>query len=178
MLNLEELKIVRDTDLSNIRNYVTEQHFQWLTAKNDHYTLLAFLSSKINNSVIYDIGTYRGMSAIALSVNKTNKIVSYDIANFLEIAVPPNIEFKIGNCYDDPDMANSPLILLDVDPHDGIFEPQFVSWLKENNFKGWLLLDDIHLNPAMEKFWNDIDLEKYDLTDVGHYSGTGLVVFK
>jgi hypothetical protein len=40
------------------------------------------------------------------------------------------------------------------------------------------MLDDIHLNDDMKLFWNNITEEKYDLTSIGHWSGTGLVVFK
>lgn len=177
MLNLEELKNVKDVDLSYTYEYVTSQHYQWLTADKEHYKLLAYLSSKMDNTVIYDIGTYRGLSAVAMAANKTNKVISYDIVDLVEITSPKNVEFKVGNCYEDEGLAKAPLILLDVDPHDGVFEPQFIKWLKENNFKGLLVLDDIHLNEGMEKFWNDIDLEKYDVTEFGHYSGTGIVVF-
>jgi hypothetical protein len=45
------------------------------------------------------------------------------------------------------------------------------------NFKGRLFLDDIHLNPAMKCFWNSISETKADITDIGHWSGSGLVDF-
>ena len=48
-----------------------------------------------------------------------------------------------------------------------------------------LILDDILPNwpviipgadpIAMNKWWNEISEEKYDVSDIGHYSGTGIV---
>jgi hypothetical protein len=40
------------------------------------------------------------------------------------------------------------------------------------------MLDDIHLNEAMINYWNSFTEEKYDLTNIGHWSGTGMVIFE
>jgi hypothetical protein len=45
-------------------------------------------------------------------------------------------------------------------------------------YTGYLLLDDIHLNFEMERFWGSITKEKYDITNIGHLTGTGVVYFK
>ena len=66
--------------------------------------------------------------------------------------------------------------MLDTD-HDGPFEYKSYNYLKEINWEGYLLLDDIHLNNVMREFWNHIDNEKHDITSIGHWSGTGLVIF-
>ena len=87
------------------------------------------------------------------------------------------MEFKVGNCYHDENLLSSPFICLDVDPHDGQFEPKFIKWLVENSYKGVLILDDVHLNPPMQKFWNEVTLSKHDITEFGHFSGTGVVLF-
>ena len=53
-----------------------------------------------------------------------------------------------------------------------------ISKLIEMDFKGILLLDDIHLNPEMQSFWDWIPVgRKVDLTRLGHHSGTGAVLF-
>ena len=74
-----------------------------------------------------------------------------------------------------PEFTSSNLIFLDG-PKDGVFEqkivPQLIQLLQGSGV--WLLLDDIHLR-AMEPCWNDIKNEKYDLSLIGHTSGTGLV---
>jgi hypothetical protein len=44
-------------------------------------------------------------------------------------------------------------------------------------YKGYLLLDDVFLNKEMVEFWNLIELDKQDLTNLGHATGTGVVYF-
>jgi hypothetical protein len=39
------------------------------------------------------------------------------------------------------------------------------------------MFDDIYLNAEMTNFWNGLQNEKYDLTKVGHWSGTGIAIF-
>lgn len=149
-------------------------------AGQDHYRLLTFISNYFNNKILLDIGTNKGTSAYALSLNKNNKVYSFDIENLVSLNVKPdNIEFIIDDCtkkqYENL-IKNCNFIFLDTF-HDGIFEKKFVNHLKNLNWSGCLLLDDIHLNSEMIDFWNWIDAEKHDVSHVGHYSGTGLVIF-
>lgn len=143
----------------------------------EHYKLLAYISRKLNNALIFDIGTNFGGSALALADNLNNKVITYDIIplNGIKDDVP-NIEIRIGNALDDRRLLSSDVILLDT-MHDGVFENEVFNFLKQNNFGGILLLDDIHMNVQMETFWQSIDVKKFDLTKVGHLTGTGLVDF-
>lgn len=157
----------------------TESDYNFMCDENEHYMLLKHLSYEYNNTTIFDLGSYKGFSAIALSSNPTNKIVSYDIGCFLDIGNrPENVEYRIGNFFTEPDILQSPLIMFDVDPHDGKIEVEFFEWLSKNNYKGKVILDDIHLNPEMRNFWKNIKQERIDLTEFGHWSGTGMVIFK
>ena len=47
--------------------------------EGEHYNLLSYISNKINNGIIVDIGTHRGYSSLAFSINPSNKIYTYDI---------------------------------------------------------------------------------------------------
>jgi hypothetical protein len=144
----------------------------------EHYRLLMYVSTLFNNQILFDVGTNKCMSALALSFNKTNKIKTYDIVKLLpENPIVDNIEYIIGDSTKDDDLNKCPLIFLDVD-HDGTYENIFYSHLKSINWSGILILDDIHLNDEMKKFWNQIEEEKYDITPIGHWSGTGLVFFE
>ena len=78
------------------------------------------------------------------------------------------------------------LILLDTFhwPDTKLFEREYFDRLVKMGFKGILLLDDIHLNPEMEKWWKELQDSAgrlgyiaYDVTNVGHFSGTGLLDF-
>jgi hypothetical protein len=146
-------------------------------ADKEHYTLLSMVSKEYNNTVLYDIGSYKGLSAIALSSNKSNLVVSYDIEYLLKVNRPDNVEFRIGNFYNDKQLLNSPLIMFDIDPHDGLQEKEFVRYLTSNNYKGSVIFDDIHLNDGMKDFWNSVTQQKQDYTKLGHWSGTGVVHF-
>ena len=76
-LNLNEFQKL--DEISKYSNWVSEFGKNWFLEVKEHYKLLAYLSSFFNNETIVDIGTYRGLSALALSYNSSNKIITYDI---------------------------------------------------------------------------------------------------
>jgi hypothetical protein len=39
------------------------------------------------------------------------------------------------------------------------------------------MFDDIHLNNEMSYFWNALKNEKYDITEIGHHTGTGIAIY-
>lgn len=80
------------------------------------------------------------------------------------------------------------LIVLDTfhKPYSVPFEREFLDRLvsTEPKFEGMLLLDDIHFNREMEQWWHEIEAnaekwgyKPYDLSTIGHHSGTGLLDF-
>lgn len=175
-------------NLSHLYPYTEWTHCPWFRdgVGREHYKLLAYLSTQCESGeTIYDIGTYMGLSALALAYNPNVHVVTYDIVDNLPadkktIRQYPNITYKIADCTSKDEIveiAKAPIVLLDVDPHDGVQEPKIFSALVENGFRGLLFLDDIHLNEGMRNWWNSIPYKKYDLTKYGHYSGTGVVVF-
>jgi hypothetical protein len=181
-LNKEEIKIINLEALSSIiienefKNYFLDE------PGNEHYKLLAWFSQQYNGQTIIDIGTYKGCSALAMSYNPKVNVKSFDIRLELKrlFSYPGNIEFIIDDITKEEYkkiIMSSPFILLDTD-HDGPFENKFYQYLKQIEWKGTLLLDDIRLNQPMKNFWKLITEEKYDITEVGHHSGTGLVIFK
>ena len=143
----------------------------------EHYRLLCVLSTWFNNTTIYELGTWIGAGTICLAYNKTNKVVSYDIEYRVDLERQPNMEFRIGDYKSDPELLKSPFIFIDVS-HDGKLEREIYKYLCDNNYKGLTVWDDIHLNPEMRSFWNDVTHEKRDITRYGHYSGTGIIFFE
>lgn len=181
-LNYDEInKLNLNLFIENIASNQQYKNFFLGNAGQEHYKLLAFFSMLYDNSVILDVGTNRGFSSLSLSYNKSNQVHSFDLYELKELLNPPeNIKYYIDNVmkkmYKDLILSAS-FILLDTF-HDGIFEDNFYKYLIEINYVGVLLLDDIFLNNEMKKFWNSITHEKYDITNLGHWSGTGLVIFK
>lgn len=154
---------------------------------NEHYRLLSHLSMQFNNSTIIDIGTHRGSSALALSYNPTNTVYSFDIMDKVTnqfIRKRENIRFSLDNLFEDPSkweatIMSAAFIFLDVDPHNGTMEMDMYNYLKRIGYKGFVVCDDIwYFKKMRDNFWYKIpDEERYDVTHLGHWSGTGIFTF-
>jgi hypothetical protein len=153
-------------------------------AGEEHYKLLYWLSHQIHNSIIFDIGTHLGSSAALLAANKTNKVLSFDIVKKGHLPKVSNVMYCVQDLTNPLErngweeiLLQSPLIFLDIDPHEGKREYTFYQWLKEKEYKGLLVCDDIVRFADMRtNFWDKIpDVEKYDCTHLGHVSGTGII---
>jgi predicted O-methyltransferase YrrM len=149
-------------------------------AGQTEYKLYSYLSYLIDSPIVLDIGTLFGGSALALSTNLGSDIISYDLMS-IETHEPDalkksNIELRVANFMeDDIEYGLVNLIVIDVDPHDGLQEPPMVEFIVNQGFEGLILLDDIHLSPEMEQMWNNFEYEKHDATQIGHFSGTGIL---
>ncbi len=174
---------------SKFSSYVPLTHHEFYQKSGkEHYRLLSYFSTFFNNSVIFDIGTHEGKSALALSYNETNKVISFDILSKFKgnIESKSNVEFHIENIFYKTNLdkwkeklLSSPLIFIDIAPHDGFLEYDMVMWLKEHDYKGIIILDDIWYYRDMRiNLWYKIEPEyRYDVTEFGHWAGTGLVIF-
>jgi hypothetical protein len=176
----EELDNIDLFPYSQRINSLEYQGYFMSKSGQEHYRLLAYISQNDNLIDILDIGTLKGCSALAFSVNQSNKIRSFNIGNEFDLnLIPENSEFFIDDILKDEYkdiILGSKYIMLDT-YHDGTFEKEFVDYLISIGYKGYLLLDDIHLNFEMERFWGSITKEKYDITSIGHSTGTGVVYF-
>ncbi len=189
-------------------NAILQSSYKAYGSDIEHYcAILAHLSTYFNDSIIVDMGTHTGNSAAALSYNKSNKVYTFDITPTEEAAELfkkdeyKNIIYIIGNCIENnwygqplgPFSTNlseplksekeiflsSELIFLDIDPHDGVQEPQVLDFLITNNWKGIMVCDDIgHQHPPMHDWWNSIELPTYTIRNkYAAFKGTGIIVF-
>jgi len=173
--------------LSFSENYESEEFFD--KPGRNHYYLLAYLSTLFNNSNIIDIGTHLGKSSLALSYNKTNVVHTFNIEDQIKnskIKDRQNIQFHIENILEDSIqekwydiIINTPIIVFDIEPHNGSYEYEFYKYLMSIGYQGIVVWDDIwYFKEMRDNFWylipNDI---KYDLTLIGHWSGTGITCF-
>jgi predicted O-methyltransferase YrrM len=144
---------------------------------------LTYISNTLNGNTILDIGTFNGWSSIALATNKNNRVISFDVLQQHCVASiqESNIEYRVQNILDDSTNEElilcCPFILLDT-YHDGTFENEFLHRVVSIGYKGLVMFDDIYLNDSMKSFWNNISLPKHDVTNIGHASGSGIVVFE
>lgn len=176
---VEYKKEIEAIDLAEISKHANNT--RWLLDYSDYYyRLLALLSTQFNDQVLFDVGTFEGNSALTLSYGN-NKVVSYDVGDYRNLkSSPPNIEFVIGDFRNDERLMSSPLIYIDVSPHDGIQEKEFHEFFVKSGYKGIIVWDDIHFGQGMKNWWdniNDQNVLKLDVTSVGHHSGTGITIY-
>lgn len=170
-------------DMTKIADFIkSEEHKNYFleTSGKEHYRLLSYISLQNDNNKFIDIGTFKGCSAVAMSINPKSLVDSFNLYDEIDLNhKPESINFYIDDVtkpeYQEK-ILNSNYIFLDTF-HDGIFEQEFLDYLESINYKGVLILDDIHYFEPMTRFWHSINKEKYDITNIGHWSGTGLVYF-
>lgn len=171
---------VKQLDVGHLRDLSLNSN-DWLPAGQSEYRFYAYMSTWFNNTTILDIGTRTGGSALALSYNPNNKVRSYDLVEQGASNIKKeNITWNIGDFMEDEDIDwdNVSIVMIDVDPHDGSQERVMMDWLREKGWKGILMHDDIGPGwPDIQLMWDEIPEEKFDVTEIAHMSGTGIVNF-
>lgn len=184
-------KQIEEVDLSSLFPYLSwnGQFLQYFKEGpgQEPYKLLAYIS-KHSRGVVSDVGTQNGSSALALSLNPEVQVETYDKfklipdsnSGTITINDRPNIKYRIlsGQSVINR-IANSSVAYLDINTADGQEEIKFITKLQELGFKGLMILDDIHLNDTMKNVWTNVPnkLKKVDVTELGHWSGTGIIVY-
>lgn len=158
-----------------------EKKYILSNAGEEHYRLLAHIARTNNGKKFLDIGTFMGWSALALASNPNNKVVTYDIQNWFiksPAQLKPNLTYKIGDILENlNELKDTDLILLDVNPHDGIKEKMIIDKFIEAGYKGAIIMDDINhptVFPTLATYYKTFT-NKEDLTKFGHATGTGIV---
>jgi predicted O-methyltransferase YrrM len=171
-----------ELDMSGMDAYCQCQYIP-MAPGIEHYRLLRYLARQLpEGSVVIDAGTSTGASAISMAYeNEAIRVITYDTMDQLptpSIRNVPNIEVIIGNVlHYAHTMTTVPMIFLDIDPHDGVQEREFILSLERVHYQGIVVCDDIHLNDGMRWFWRGVKQEKLDATKYGHWSGTGIILF-
>lgn len=186
-LNLETL---HKLDLSHLAHFMawnpTYQKYFLEQPGKEPYKLLAYLASQIQGD-IYDLGTLYGSSALALSFNERNNVLTLDnkkqipeMQGNITILNRPNIKFLVVSAQAIlPRISTSQLVYVDFDTVNTNELHKVVNELMHYQFKGILVVNDILLNDSMKTFWNNVptSLKKIDVTAFGHFTGTGIIVF-
>jgi hypothetical protein len=160
----------------------------------EHYRLLALITKLTRARRFLEVGTFRGASAAAILENTNATVISYDLkpaSSYEDCYVSPDASSngrfiqKIGDLYNEQflqefleDFSLSDVVFLDG-PKNYYFEKFLLKKLfeseRENNI--YLVLDDIRVS-TMTDIWNSIEFPKADISFMGHWSGTGLVLLR
>lgn len=185
IINKEE---VRNVDISYMKDKIISHEQKHLDKGAGHtaWHLFFYLTNKMNYIKIAEIGTRNGSSAKMFAQNKTNTVHAYDIAiELVERNNKDNIFDNLTYIWEDltkdeniHKLLGYDLMFVDIN-HDGEQEKKMHDYLVKFNYQGLVIHDDIQTDmfPKMRDFWNSIKETKYDLTDIGHHAGTGLVDF-
>jgi predicted O-methyltransferase YrrM len=144
-------------------------------------------------SVIIEIGTATGLSALALKkyLPPKGKLFTFDLFSWKN---DPNTFLQEEDFLDQrliqfvedlteeknikkhqKILEEATFIFIDA-THDGLVEKKLMESFKTLNFSAptYILFDDIRVW-TMLKMWREISDPKLDLTSFGHWSGTGVV---
>lgn len=146
-------------------------------AGQEHYRFLTWLGNYFNNTEIVEVGVLKGCSGLALSLNKTNNITGFDIINGVTCSMPANYKFINDDCRNYPDIIKKAKLIFYDTAHDGIAEKQFMSLIKDIQYKGIIVFDDIYYNEAMVSFWKELTFNypSINVSRFGHCTGTGII---
>ena len=176
-----DYKKIQQTNTDFYRKYyIFGDNHHFVAPTGEHYKLLTYISSLYDDITILDVGTADGASCLALAQNKKNKVISYDIDN---VTLPfakdyPNVEFKNMDINtENVDIIKSAKIILLDAKHDGIMEKTFADILDSINYEGYVICDDVYssIHPENTAWFDSVTIEKYNLTEIGHAHGTGLL---
>ena len=183
-----DLNVINLSPLQNVHSYTNINWSEFCNSQGiEHYKFLAYMTTFFKGRDIFDIGTHRGASALALSYTPENTVHSFDIEHLYNLPKVSNIEYNLQNLWEpvirqiwEQKLLNSAFIVLDIDPHEGTRELEFYEWLKAKNYKGFVICDDIwYFKPMRDNFWYKIPSDdKIDVTELAHWSGTGIIRFQ
>ena len=160
----------------------------------EHYRLLAGLVETLEPKLIVEVGTFRGLGALALRKSAAHRaqVITYDLYSYKSFQWPvlrdedfgDDFQQRLGDLSDTTYfstqadiMSTTDLIFIDG-PKDGRFERTFSELLISAGKPGAVLVfDDIRLM-NMVKFWRELPLPKLDVTSFGHYTGTGIAMLR
>ncbi len=159
----------------------------------EHYRLLAALVEELAPNRVVEIGTDRGLSALAMlaALSPGASLTTVDVKRWdaVEGTFLRDSDFAAGQLAQivcdfgsrqavekHADLFRSAELIFIDGPKDGVFERRLLSdfdlvGVKKNTL---LVFDDIRLWNMLE-IWREISHPKIDLTSLGHYTGTGLL---
>lgn len=156
----------------------------------NYYLYLYNLVKLYKPSNIVELGTSIGRSAMFMmtALQKSSKLTTIEISSFMRTDLTHFIDdsrltIVYGSdidpaTYDELDLDNIDFLFIDA-MHS--YEHVNIEWSIYKRFLtngALVVMDDIHLNDGMSKFWNDLEYDKIDTGKSIHFSGFGIFIFE
>jgi predicted O-methyltransferase YrrM len=192
-ISLQAIQKASSTDLTDLSQKLSQKPYYPNIWPGEHYKLLSSFVQVLKPSVVIEIGTATGLSALALKKHlpEQGKIFTFDLFSWKNDpkTILKDSDFADGRLVQYVDdlteektlekhrsiLEKASLIFIDA-KHDGLVEEKLLKNLEKLSFSSpvYILFDDIRVW-TMLKMWREISLPKLDLTSFGHCSGTGIV---
>ena len=136
-------------------------------AGKTHYKLLAFLSTQFNNAELFDIGSWHGSSAVALSYNPNNVVYSFNVQNERQCEKNPfNVSYRIQDLLELKQFAKTDFSDMSVEDKQRYF-PDFEMYTKLQYSP--LVVIDVHNAQGIHD--GVLEQQFYDLLKLVGFSG-------
>lgn len=180
-------------DLTDIASRIPAGPRWPLIWPGEHYRLLAAMVTVLQPRVIVEVGTYQGLSALALlqHLAPEGRLVTFDVVPWRQVpgCVLREDDFVDGRLVQIVDDVTRPggfaryqalfeaadLMFVDAEK-DGRMEQRLIDLMGGAPLPRApiVVFDDIRLW-NMLRIWHDLERPKLDATSFGHWSGTGIV---
>ena len=183
---------IKDIDISSLIPRLNGDETQAFYYREDpskrtsEYPLLKHISDQFENEIFLEFGCLRGGSALVLAMNRKNIVftidnaLNYPLYDFTGLSIRHivcNAIHITDNLEIIEKIPKAKLINIDIS-HDGNDERILLQILRDYKFRGIVVMDDLYYHTGfMKSLWESIPEPKQDLTEIGHFSGTGIVDF-
>lgn len=192
-ISLEAIAQARKVDVSWISKRMARPPYYPDVWPGEHYKLLAALVMTQKPGRVIEIGTFQGLSALAIkgSLPQGGEVITVDIVPWNEVKDSAlrasdfedgRLRQVIGDLSDHAffssfaaTLSGCDLLFVDA-PKNVIFEQTLLQHLATIRLppNALMLFDDIR-QWNMLKIWREIARPKLDLTSFGHWTGTGII---
>lgn len=169
----------------------SHQYPNWLlTNETRYYAYLRLLIREFSPKNVVELGTFQGISALFMksALAPTSRLATLDLYPIdNEVTRTLKLDSRVTVLTADtrdPCVSSEfgrgqvDTLYIDTDHNFRQIAAEWETWRPTLADGAIVVLDDIHLNPEMEFFWNQIPFVKLDTGRILHHSGFGMFQFQ
>lgn len=180
MILLDEIEAYRETYFD--AKSITSVPVELISSPHDYYSFLWAAIKYLKPKNVVELGTYKGVSTRVMldALPPNSKLVTVDIkedAEYLNTVEDDRLKLIIGNSLSVADeFYDIDFLFVDTDHTYEVVCKEWDLYKTKLNSTAFVVFDDINLNEEMKKFWDEVEEEKYDVSQY-HQSGFGVILY-